>query len=136
MTRKTCSTLAKPENRLRVFGLSVLWAILASPPALAGPVGMVTPDRWRPHPDVGVLDHVTLRMHWYDSLEQLRAAAPEQAAGDGELQGFSVLRRNTETGAWVCDVFVVKMRGALVDNDRTMTFGHELLHCFGLRHGE
>ena len=81
-------------------------------------------------------DHVTLRMHWYDSLEQLREAAPEQAVGDGDLQGFSILRRNTETGTWVCDVFVVKMRGALVDNDRTMTFGHELLHCFGLRHDE
>jgi hypothetical protein len=26
------------------------------------------------------------------------------------------------------------MRGALVDNDRTVTFGHEVLHCFGFRH--
>ena len=135
MTRKT-SSMAAANGRRRAFGLAVLWAILATPPALAGPVGMVTPDRWRPHADVGVLDHVTLRMHWYDSLEQLREAAPEQAVGDGDLQGFSILRRNTETGTWVCDVFVVKMRGALVDNDRTMTFGHELLHCFGLRHDE
>jgi hypothetical protein len=127
---------AKPKHRLRALGLSVLWAVLASPPALAGPVGMVTPDRWRPHADVGVLDHVTLRMHWYDSLELLREAAAEHDVGADELHGFSILRRNGETGAWVCDVFVVKMRGALVDNDRTMTFGHELLHCFGFRHEE
>jgi hypothetical protein len=24
--------------------------------------------------------------------------------------------------------------GAFVDDDRTKTFGHEVLHCFGLRH--
>ncbi|HVJ29827.1 MAG TPA: hypothetical protein VNA66_05900 [Gammaproteobacteria bacterium] len=136
MTRKTSSITAAAKSRCRAFWLSAISALLAISPALAGPVGMVTPDRWRPHADVGILDHVTLRMHWYDSLEQLREAAPEQAVGDGDLQGFSILRRNTETGAWICDVFVVKMRGALVDNDRTMTFGHELLHCFGLRHDE
>jgi hypothetical protein len=134
MTRTTYSMSAGAESRSRALALAALWAIVATPPALAGPVGMETPDRWRPHADVGVLDHVTLRMHWYDSLEQLRESAPEQAAGDGDLHGFSILRRNVETGAWVCDVYVVKMRGALVDNDRTMTFGHELLHCFGLRH--
>ena len=135
MTRKTCATPPKPENRLRALGLSLLWAIFASP-ASAGPLGMVTPERWRPHAEVGVLDHVALRMHWYDSLELLRDAAVEHDVGPDELHGFSILRRDSETGAWVCDVFVVKMRGAFVDNDRTMTFGHELLHCFGLRHDD
>jgi hypothetical protein len=95
---------------------------------------MVSPDRWRPHADVGVLDHVTLRMHWYDSLEQLRDAAVEHDVADEGLHGFSISSRNTQSGEWFCDVFVVKMRGALVDNDRTVTFGHEVLHCVGLRH--
>jgi hypothetical protein len=110
--------------------------MLSIPPAYAGPVGMVTPDRWRPHADVGVLDHVTLRMHWYDSFELLREAAVEHDLSDEGLHGFSILRRNTATGEWVCDVFVLKMRGALVDNDRTVTFGHEVLHCFGFRHAD
>jgi hypothetical protein len=46
------------------------------------------------------------------------------------------LRRNKETGEWVCDVFVVRMRGALVDNARTVTLGHEVLHCVGFSHDE
>ena len=50
------------------------------------------------------------------------------------LHGFSVLKRNSETGAYVCDIYVVKMIGAQVDGDRTTTFGHEVAHCFGLRH--
>ena len=125
---------AAGRRRLRAFGLAILWALLTGAPAFAGPVGMVTPDRWRPHAEVGVLDHVTLRMHWFDSLELLREAALGHDVNGTDLHGFSILRRNTATGEWVCDVFVLKVRGALVDNDRTVTFGHELLHCFGLRH--
>ena len=136
MTRNTSSITAATKHRCRAV-LVTLSGLLAIPPAVAGPLGMVTPDHWQPHADVGVLDHVTLRMHWFDSFEGLREAADKQdIANYAELKGFSILRRNTENGAWVCDVFVVKMRGALVDNDRTMTFGHELLHCFGLRHKE
>jgi hypothetical protein len=129
------SSCHKPANsRRRAFVLGLLWTILALPPAFAGSLGVVTPDRWQPHSDVGVLDRVMLRVHWYDTLELLReAAAGNDMSGEG-LHGFSVLRRNTATGEWVCDVYVVKMRGALVDNDRTVTFGHEVLHCFGLRH--
>jgi len=26
------------------------------------------------------------------------------------------------------------MKGAFVDDDRTVTFGHEALHCFGFNH--
>jgi hypothetical protein len=50
------------------------------------------------------------------------------------LNGFSILKRNTATGEYVCDLYVVKMTGAYVDEDRTTTFGHEVLHCFGFRH--
>ncbi|HEX7237890.1 MAG TPA: hypothetical protein VF405_13060 [Gammaproteobacteria bacterium] len=131
MTRKMSSMSAA---LIRAFALGLLSAILAGPPAFAGSLGMVAPDRWRPHADVGVLDRVTLRMHWYDSLEQLRDAAVEHDVADEGLHGFSILSRNTQSGEWFCDVFVVKMRGALVDNDRTVTFGHEALHCVGLRH--
>ena len=134
MTGITSSPRAAVKTPGRAFALALLWAIVSMPPAFAGPVGMVTPDRWRPHADVGILDHVTLRMHWYDSLERLREAALEHDVSADDLHGFSILRRNTATGEWVCDVFVVRMRGAFVDNDRTVTFGHELLHCFGLRH--
>jgi hypothetical protein len=110
--------------------------MLVACPAPANPLGMVTSDRWQPHAKVGVLDNVTLRMHWHDDLDALRAAATGHNFNGVDLHGFSILRRNKETGEWVCDVFVVKMRGALVDNDRTVTLGHEILHCVGFSHDE
>ena len=124
MTGPTRSMPAAAKSRRSAFGLGLLATILAIPPAFAGSLGDTTPDRWRPHAEVGVLENVTLRMHWYDSLELLRAAAVGYDVDDDGLHGFSILRRNTATGEWVCDVYVVKMRGALVDNDRTVTFGH------------
>lgn len=134
MSGPTSLTRAQAKSRSRALVLGLLSTMLAMPPALAGSLGMVTPDRWQPHAGVGVLDNVTLRVHWYDSLALLREAAVGHDISGDDLHGFSILRRNTATGEWVCDVFVVKMRGALVDNDRTVTFGHEALHCFGLRH--
>ncbi len=112
----------------------VLTAILAVSPALADarppPVG----ERWRPSSTVEVLDRVTLRIHWHESLAALREAAASNGVATGDLQGFATLRRNTVTGEYVCDVFVVKMTGAGVDAARTLTFGHEVLHCLGLSH--
>jgi hypothetical protein len=94
------------------------------------------PDRWRAHPSVGVLEGVTLRIHWFDTTAELREAAQNsgQAIKEIGLNGFSILKRNTQTGQYVCDLYVVKMVGAQVDGDHTTTFGHEVLHCFGLRH--
>jgi hypothetical protein len=118
-------------NRLAAACLIV--AIAASP-ALGNPLGMVTPERWLPYSTVGVLDRVTLRMHWYKTFAELREAASAQNISTKDLNGFAILRRNTETGDYVCDVYVVRMGGALVDKERTLTLGHEILHCFGLRH--
>lgn len=93
-------------------------------------------ERWRILPDVGLLTNVAVRMHWFASAEQLRAASAQsgQAISEVGLHGFSILRRNSQTGDYVCDIYVVKMTGAHVDGDRTTTFGHEILHCFGLKH--
>jgi hypothetical protein len=118
-----------------LLAVTATGGILAASPALASsPLGMPTPDRWVPHSQVGVLDRVTLRVHWHDNLAELRAAASGRDVNPRDLNGFAILRRNTKTGEYVCDVFVVRMGGALVDNDRTLTFGHEILHCFGLGH--
>ena len=93
------------------------------------------PDRWRPNPDVGLLQGVTLRIHWFESSAELREAAENGGpAMELSLLGWSVLKRNAQTGEYGCDIYVVKMTGANVDGDHTTTFGHEVLHCFGLRH--
>ena len=79
---------------------------------------------------------MTLRIHWFESTAELREAAKNSGQEIKEigLRGFSILKRNTKTGEYVCDLYVVKMRGASVDGDHTTTFGHEVLHCFGLSH--
>jgi hypothetical protein len=103
---------------------------------LLAPANAESPDRWRPHPSVGLLEGVALRIHWFNSSEELREAA-KNSGRDIEalgLHGFSILKLNTQTGEYVCELYVVKMTGAFVDDDRTKTFGHEVLHCFGLRH--
>jgi hypothetical protein len=111
-------------------------AVLASLGLAGGPANAEDPDRWRPHPNVGLLESVILRIHWFESSAELREAAKASGREIDEtgLHGFSVLKRNTETGEYVCDLYVLKMAGAFVDGDRTTTFGHEVLHCFGLRH--
>src|SRR5262245_16411598 len=101
--------------------VTAAWIGLATSSALANPLGVVTPDRWMPHEKVGVLDHVTMRIHWHDDIESLRETAAQHEVSAVDLHGFSILRRNSETGEFVCDVYAVRMRGALVDNDRTMT---------------
>jgi len=44
--------------------------------------------------------------------------------------GFSILRTNRETGARTCEVYLPnKQRPYEVDDEGTLTLGHELLHC-------
>ena len=121
-------------RRRALRAAALLGLMLSASAAAGGTLGMVTPDQWEPHATIGVLDRVTLRVHWYESVAALRRAAIERNLSSRDLQGFSVLSRRTDTGEYVCDVFVVRMGGALVDNERTVTFGHEALHCFGFSH--
>jgi hypothetical protein len=104
--------------------------------ALVDPANANGPDRWRPYPNVGLLESVALRIHWFDTADELREAARSSGQEIKEigLNGFSILKRNTKTGEYSCDLYVVRMTGAQVDGDRTTTFGHEVLHCFGLKH--
>jgi hypothetical protein len=128
-----------PRTRLRNARDSGCVALLLTVLAFAqanGPASAETIDRWQPLQNVGVLDNVVLRIHWFRSPAELREAAKNsgQEIKETDLKGFSFLKRNTHTGDYVCDVYVVKMAGGLVDRDRTTTFGHEILHCLGLHH--
>jgi hypothetical protein len=137
MTAPAFAGCARAAGILRLVrrGLLPLVTVFFSVPVLAAsPFRTVTPREWQPQATVGILDRVTLRIHWHDNVDLLRATAKQHNLSVVDLHGFSILRRNTESGEWVCDVFVVRMRGALVDNDRTVTFGHEVLHCFGFSH--
>jgi hypothetical protein len=44
--------------------------------------------------------------------------------------GFSILKTNRETGARTCEIYLPnERRPGKVDDDGTLTLGHELLHC-------
>ena len=44
--------------------------------------------------------------------------------------GISILKTNRETGARTCEIYLpTKHRPREVDDDATLTLGHELLHC-------
>ena len=120
-----------PTNRHHRLLLLLLAAV-----TLAGTGNANERPRWRTHPDVGLLTNVVLRIYWFDSSEALREAseASGQQINETGLKGFSLLKRNSKTGEYVCELYVLKMTGAQLDGDRTTTFGHEVLHCFGLRH--
>ena len=110
------------------------WLAILAWLVFADPAHAESSDRWQPYKGVGVLEGVALRIHWFDSTAALREAATSNGVNDTDLKGFSILKRNSQTGEYVCDVYFVKMTGSQVDGDRTTTFGHEVLHCFGLRH--
>jgi hypothetical protein len=130
------SSVADAGSRLR-NGLAAV--ILVVSLGLACPGVAEAPDRWRPYTqvDIGVLDNIKLRVHWYENSAALREAAEKAKDANIKeigLHAFTQLSRITETGEYVCDVHVLKMVGTFVDNDRTMSFGHEILHCLGLSH--
>jgi hypothetical protein len=67
---------------------------------LVYPASAESPDRWRTYPDVGLLEGVALRIHWFDSTGELREAAKAsgQEIKEVGLNGFSILKRNTNSG--------------------------------------
>ena len=120
---------------LKTCGNGFAWLSVLASLAFADPAHAETLDRWQPYPGVGLLEGVVLRIHWFGSRAALQEAAKNNGQNvEADVKGFSILKRNTKTGEYVCDLYVVKMRGAPVDGDNTTTFGHEVLHCVGLRH--
>ena len=44
--------------------------------------------------------------------------------------GFSILKRHRETGALTCEIYLPnERRPRQVDDEATLSLGHELLHC-------
>jgi hypothetical protein len=48
----------------------------------------------------------------------------------GDRHGFAILKKNRETGALTCEIYLpAAQRSREVDDEGTLTLGHELLHC-------
>lgn len=105
-----------------LIGLACLLFVLLAAPAHAG-------ERWTRSAvvsDVAVTVTVV-------TLEELARLSPRELGGPARLanprpvHGFAKLYRNTETGAFRCDVFVPEHAPA-------ETLEHELRHCHGWVH--
>lgn len=110
---------------MRRLGISqlVLWSVLCAPAAYAT-------NFWQRAAEVGT---VTVHIHWV-TLDELKAAALRLGKRpQARPMGFSVLRKNVETGAYVCDIYMPS-EPTRVDDRVTNLLGHEFAHCVGFSH--
>lgn len=82
---------------------------------------------------VAAVGEVTVRIHWVTLPELLATARRLGKRSDAKPSGFSVLRKNVETGSFSCDVYVPARPSRVVDK-ATGSLGHELVHCLGFSH--
>jgi hypothetical protein len=64
-------------------------------------------------------------------LQRRHSVLPElRDVRQSSRHGFSILKRDQKTGLVTCEVYLPNAkRPRLVDDDGTLTLGHELLHC-------
>ena len=71
----------------------------------------------------------------YVSIGELLKLQGQHAADLREIRqdyrhGFSILKRSRETGALTCEIYLPNdKRPRQVDDEATLSLGHELLHC-------
>jgi len=74
----------------------------------------------------------------YVSIGELANLQSRYGAGQIDLRdvrqnhrhGFTIVTKNRETGALTCEIFLPNSkRPQAVDDQATLTLGHELLHC-------
>ena len=82
---------------------------------------------------VAEVETVSVRVHWV-SVEELRTAARSVGKRtQAEPMGFSILRKNVETGAYSCDIYMPR-EPTRIDDRITIMLGHEVSHCLGFSH--
>jgi hypothetical protein len=108
---------------MRLVALSCCSLLLAFSRSDAG-------DVWS---SVAPVETVTVRIHWV-SVAELEEAAGNVGKHNAERPlGFSVLRKNVATDAYVCDIYLPQ-RPEHVDDRGTVSLGHEMAHCLGFSH--
>ncbi len=71
------------------------------------------------------VQNVAITVHWYDSKEEL-VEELGAAFGDRDFSAASDCEKKPEFNISYCDIYVV--RPTSVDDDATMSVGHEVLH--------
>jgi hypothetical protein len=97
---------------------------------LALSVGADAADVWA---SAAVVGEVNVRVHWVSGAELIAVARSLGKRADGKALGFSVLRKNGSTGAYLCDIYLPHHPKRVQDR-ATASLGHEMAHCLGLSH--
>jgi len=76
----------------------------------------------------GEISNVLVTIYWFDTTSEMSAHVEEHFGQDPErLQGFSMIERYGDRDLCHMDMFVVRPNE--VDDEHTLTIGHEILHC-------
>ena len=74
-------------------------------------------------------NNVGITVHWYDSVDEFREAMLDMFGeiwDDRQIQAASDCDKQPEFNISYCDIYAV--RPTMVDDDTTMSIGHEVLH--------
>jgi hypothetical protein len=130
----------QPNERRQHDPSRTRWLAAASLIALCH-CGAATGDEWR---EVAPVSVVEVRIHWTTprELEDIARSVgwrSEPLAGQRtapKAQGFSILARDKDTGAYACDIFMVPAPQGRFTSALFQTLGHEMVHCLGQEHAE
>jgi hypothetical protein len=115
---------ARPRTSLKFLALLALVALTAH----AQDVERVSP------PTIDVGTEFTVRITWVETIQQVAQAARATGAAipRNGARAFTVLKRNSQTGEYVCEITAVKPR--MWDDSSMDAIGHELMHCMAFDH--
>jgi hypothetical protein len=112
------------------LGTALLASALGTGPAFGG-------ETIRPTLDVSDMRVVVLYVSTGELTNLQRrygANIDRRDISQSHRRGFSILKTNRETGARTCEIYLpAEQRPRDVDDDGTLSLGHELLHCM---HGD
>ena len=110
----------------RTLHLAMLACMLPAGPSLGGELVKPTLDV----KDMRVVVHYVSTGELVNLQERYGANIDRRDLRQDHRQGFSILKTNRETGARTCEIYLPSSkRPAEVDDESTLTLGHELLHC-------
>jgi len=112
------------------FCTALLASALGTAPAAVGEILKPTLDV----NDMRVVVHYVSTDELTDLQRRYGANIDRRDIRQSHRRGFSILKTNRETGARTCEIYLpADQRPREIDDEGTLSLGHELLHCM---HGD
>lgn len=109
--------------RLSLYASSLVSSLLAGAALSGEPV--------KPTTDINDLRVVVAHLSTVELANlQRRHGVRVDLRGIRRSHGFTIVKRNLKTGALTCEIYLPSdKRPSTVDDEATLTVGHEFLHC-------